>query len=114
MSQHVAPHCCPACGQPMAQHAPKEALAAVPLSYRGRTIIECLSKAYPRHVSGPDLVDMVYRHDRDGGPLYAANVITSCIAEIRAKIEPYGWTIPKNKPGKGAIGYRLMPIGESV
>lgn len=108
MNQHVH---CPACGQPLANHAPHDLLASVQLGYRARLIVECLSKAFPHHVPGPELVDFVYRHDREGGPLYAANVITSCIAEIRPKIEPYGWTIPKNKPGRGSRGYRLASIG---
>lgn len=104
---------CPCCGGPMvATHSPIEALATAPLGPRARAIIKCLTRAYPDSVDSPDLVDYVYRDDDEGGPLYAANVITSAIAALRPQIEPFGWTIPRNKPGRGSLGYRLVPVKE--
>ncbi len=101
---------CPCCGQPIIAHrAPLEALVAAPLGPTARTIVNTLSRAYPRAVQTNDLVDAVYA-SASGGPIDAAKCVRDAIATARKSIEPFGWTIPKSKGGHGAHGFKLEPV----
>lgn len=88
---------------------PLSGLLEVPLSHMDRTIVEILSRSYPRAISSTVLTDMVYAEDPDGGPDYAKNSLQVTVCRLRPKLEPYGWTIPRNATGSPGQ-YRLQML----
>lgn len=103
---------CPCCNQAIAGRAPIEALSEGRFPPQMRTIVDVLSKAYPRPVSMGNLIDALYGNDPNGGPDDPEQVIRIRICSLRPQLEQYGWAIPLSTGGPGNYGrYRLAPIG---
>lgn len=104
------PVICPCCLQPMpADRAPVDALELAPLSPLQRRIVKALASSYPRRVTMQQLIDACYWDDPEGGPVTAETVIRKMLHEIRKKLPPYGWTIPRMNPGP-AVGYNAYRL----
>jgi hypothetical protein len=53
---------------------------------------------------------MLYSNEADGGPDNPRVIISVTMIRLRRKLPPFGWTIPKARPGPGTEGYHLEPM----
>lgn len=89
---------------------PADLADTVSASSQQRSIIGILSRAYPRRVHRDALIDVLYSDDPDGGAEFARTVVAIQMNRLRQKLADTGWTIPKNKGGKGNKAfYTLAP-----
>lgn len=103
---------CPCCGSTLSdKHAPLEALAEAPMSPQQREIVRFLAAKYPHGVTTSQIFDHLYHFDPNGGPDNSCSVMVQ-IVNVRKRIEPFGWTIPRNGGAKGSHpgAYRLEPL----
>lgn len=88
-----------------------DALNEAGLDNQMRIIVEELAKVYPRSVGKGRLIDALWGLDPNGGPDNPDNVLAARISVIRGRLQPLGWTIPRNMVGRGIYGrYRLEQI----
>lgn len=107
-------HHCPTCGHEVTE-VPVKALCDGLMSATQRKIVSALAAAYPRSLDMPQLIDRVYADDIDGGPEAASNVMHIMLLRLRRSLPAYGWTIPKNKCGRGNVGrYRLEKVAKGA
>lgn len=101
---------CPCCGQEVETgKTPVDALRDAQMGSVPRTIITALAEAYPRAVGAEHLIERVYQGDNE--PAWARSGISVQIYRIRKKIEPFGWTVTKGRPGRGNTSrYKLEPL----
>ena len=99
---------CPCCGQ-IVTETTIEMLRDVPLATVPRTIVNALINAYPRAVTAGFLIQSIYNGSRE--PETALTGIHVQMHRIREKLSEYGWTVSKQKPGRGNVSqYRLEAI----
>ena len=111
MTIHVKPpRICRCCGGILsAPRSPIEALEAAPLSPTRRTIVQTLTRAYPKGVSADRLISAVYNASNE--PDNSRQSIRVQLLNIRQIIAAYGWTIPVMPGGRGNVAeYRLEPL----
>ena len=99
---------CPCCGQ-IVTETTIEMLRDVPLAIVPRTIVNALIKAYPQGVTAEFLIQGIYAGSRE--PETALTDVYVQMHRIREKLSKYGWTVSKQKPGRGNVSqYRLEAI----
>lgn len=103
---------CPCCGSKIdAPELSVESVSDIRMTPKQRKIVGKMLETYPRPVSTDALVDLIYGADPEGGPLTVRNVLAVQICRVRTALEPYGWTVPKTRRGRGHAGmYRLEKI----
>lgn len=80
----------------------------IDLSPPQKTVLRTLIRVYPHEVDAERLISEVYACDPNGGPDHVRQSIRFMVRSVKRKIEPYGWTIPAQKGGRGHIGaYRV-------
>ncbi|MGC4409594.1 helix-turn-helix domain-containing protein [Rhizobium rosettiformans] len=100
---------CTHCGQPMGDFSK---IDVANLTRNEVLIVEALVEANHRLTSIDVLIEKVWGHCPNGGPLSAAEGIRTHICHARKKLEKAGWTIRVQK----GHGYRLerLVAGKAV
>lgn len=103
---------CPCCGHDLGENVlPIERLRYLDLSANQRAMIDALVEVYPNGMHPQRVVDRMYADDPEGGPDRAYEAARYAAYDLRKKLEPYGWTIPRNTQGRGAEPmYRLASL----
>ena len=103
--------CCPTCGQAINGPAPVKALADARLSNMERRIVDALARAFPRGIRSPELVELVYADDPNGGPVQtialkidAANLVPLRLGRID-QVSIGEWVVIVSDPF--GLGYRV-------
>lgn len=105
---------CPCCGSEI-DSVPVEALTEVMGSMQQKMILEELVRQYPRYVSMTRLIQLLWGHDPEGGPITANNVVSAQTSRLRRVIAEYGWGISDAKSGRGQTGqFRLERLRSST
>lgn len=103
-------HHCPTCGAAVADKIDISGLSDA-FSTHQKKIIEALAASHPKPLMMDKLIHAVYWNDRDGGPLMPELTIRTIISKMRPKLKEFGWSLPVNAGGRGALAkYRLERI----
>lgn len=95
---------CPCCGAKLDRPDPHRLVDFLPIAGQRRALLRTLVANFGREVPTEVLVDRLWSHDRDGGPLDASGTVSVMAYQLRRLLQPYGLTIR----GKSAVGcYRL-------
>lgn len=100
---------CPCCLQSRSKLRP-EALLGAHIVGTPRAILRELV-SHPDGISAEELASRVYGTTKHLAP--DSKTISMAVSRLRTMIEPYGYTIPKNKKVRGAT-YRLAPLEVSA
>jgi len=90
-----------------------ESLASIErLSIIEGAVFRVLTRQYPKFSTMSQFIEEAYGNRSDGAPEYATGVVRKSLLQLRKKLSPYGWTVPKHPGGRAVSGsFRLEPIG---
>jgi hypothetical protein len=93
---------CKCCGHPLPDDGPESALTPMQ-----RRLFRILKIAGQRGVSGPELVDLLYQEDANGGS-DSLNIVAVMRSNMLPRLAPFGLTI-KSRIGRYGCFY-LAPL----
>ena len=96
---------CDCCGHPLPDDGPESALTPMQ-----RRLFRILKIAGQRGVSGPELVDLLYQEDANGGP-DSLSIVSVMRSNMLPRLAPFGLTI-KTRIGRYGCFY-LAPLQEA-
>lgn len=96
---------CPCCKQPLPDaFADLEDKAR--LTRQERALFRVVANANGRNVAAASIIETLYGHDADGGPLTANQVIRALIMRANRKMAPLNYRILNT----WGVGYRLVGL----
>lgn len=100
---------CPCCDHPLPTRPLAPDLKHMPLVGVQKVVLDVLASKYPYGATQDTLLMHIYSGALE--PDSASVGLGVQIHRLRAKLKPYGWTVPNNKTGKGVNKvYKLEPI----
>lgn len=100
---------CPCCDHPLPTRPLAPDLKHMPLVGIQKLVLDALASKYPYGVTQETLLMRIYSGTNE--PENAAVALGVQLHRLRAKLKPYGWTIPNNKTGRYVTKfYKLEPI----
>jgi hypothetical protein len=78
-------------------------------TFTGR-VVRTVGEIMVERPSGFTIQDVIERTWPKEEPVLAHRYVSMAVRRVRRQIEPFGWTIPKARAGRGVKGvYRLVP-----
>ena len=99
---------CPCCCSEI-DDVPVEALREIMLSPQQKLVFSLLLRRYPQQVHREAIIETLFGHRMDGGPLTAKTLASVILAQLRDRLKDYGWTITSSNntggPGNHGVYY---------